>query len=209
MALGTYGELQAAIAAWLARPGDPALVPFVADFVRLAEARINRELRARTMQQRTTLLIEGGAIALPAEFLELRTLRLEGDWAGGLELVSSEQLERLRSGWRGGRPRWFALMGGEIRVAPIPDGPYTVELSYWERIPPLTAADQSNWLLEQAPDVYLYGALMEATAFIGNDERLPLWSAAYERAVTALQTADDRATWSGSTPRARPDTARG
>ena len=44
MALGTYSELQSAVANWLARPGDATLVPFIPDFVRLAEARLARAL---------------------------------------------------------------------------------------------------------------------------------------------------------------------
>ena len=41
----------------------------------------------------------------------------------------------------------------------------TVELVYFARIPALTAAQPVNWLITKAPDVYLYGVLLEAMLF--------------------------------------------
>jgi hypothetical protein len=208
MALGTYSELQAAVASWLARPGDPTLVPFIPDFVRLAEARLNRDLRLRGMQHRATAEAESAFLALPDDFLEMRNLQLDTDPATRLELMSPEQMDTLGAGSRRGRPRWYSVVGSEIQLAPAPDGPYTVEMIYWSRVPPLTLAEPVNWLLAEAPDVYLYAALIEAMAFIGNDERLPLWGAAYDRAALTLQSTHDRSTWSGSTPQVRADTGR-
>lgn len=208
MALATYSELQAAVANWLARPGDPTLTPFIPDFIRLAEARIARNLRIRAMEQRATTEIESAFVALPERFLEMRHLQLHTSPVTRLELVSPEQMDALGVGSRVGRPRWYCILGPEIRLAPAPDGPYTAEMTYWGQLAPLSVAQPSNWLLENAPDVYLYAALLEATAFIGHDERAPLWLAAYDRAVAALQASEDRGTWSGSLPQTRADSGR-
>jgi hypothetical protein len=205
MALGTYSELQSAVANWLARPGDATLVPFIPDFVRLAEARISRDLRIRAMESRATTEIDGAFLALPAGFIEMRNLQLNTDPVTRLELVSPEQIDSLRGGSQARRPRWYCVVGGEIQLAPVPDAAYQAEMAYWRRFEPLDIAHPTNWLLENAPDVYLYASLIEATAFIGNDERIGLWSAGYDRAVMALQTTDDRGTWSGSVPRIRSD----
>lgn len=207
MALGTYSELQAAAASWLARPGDPTLTPSIPDFVRLAEARIHRDLRLRAMEARATAEIDSAHVALPEGFLEMRSFRLNTDPATRLELLSPEEMDRAGLASRSGRPRWYSVLGGEIRLAPAPDAPYVAEMTYWKRFAPLGIAEPTNWLLENAPDVYLYATLMEATAFIGNDERLPLWTAAYDRAVAALQASDDRGTWSGALPQVRGDSA--
>lgn len=208
MALGTYGELQSAVGNWLARPGDPTLAPFVPDFIRLAEARIARDLRIRAMEQRATAEIVSAYVALPERFLEMRNLQLDTDPVTRLELMSPEQIDAQRIGPRNGRPRWYCVLGDEIQLAPAPDGPYVAEMTYWRQLEPLSPAEPSNWLLANAPDVYLYAALLEATAFIGNDERIPLWTAAYDRAVTQLQASDDRGTWSGSVPQIRADVGR-
>lgn len=208
MALGTYGELQAAVANWLARSGDATLTPFIPDFVRLAEARINRDLRVRAMERRATAETAGAYLALPDGFLEMRNLQLNTDPVTRLELVSPEQIDSLRGGWGSGRPRRYCILGGEVQLAPAPDSAYEVEMAYWREVPPLSVAEPTNWVLNSAPDIYLYAALIEATAFIGNDERLTLWTAGYDRAVAALQAADDRGTWSGSVPQVRADAGR-
>lgn len=205
MALGTYSELQSAVANWLARPGDATLVPFIPDFVRLAEARIGRDLRIRAMEQRATVEVDGAFLALPTGFLEMRNLQLNTDPVTRLVLMAPEQIDSLRGGSRAGRPRWYCVLGGEIQLAPAPDTAYQAEMAYWRRFEPLSIAQPVNRLLESAPDIYLYASLIEATAFIGNDERIALWNAGYDRAVLALQAADDRGTWSGSAPRIRSD----
>ncbi len=205
MALGTYSELQSAVANWLARPGDATLTPFIPDFVRLAEARIGRDLRIRAMEQRATAEIDGAFLALPAGFAGMRNLQLNTDPVTRLELMSPEQIDSLQGSSRAGRPRWYCVLAGQIQLAPAPDGAYQAEMTYWRQFEPLGVSQPSNWLQEHAPDIYLYASLIEATAFIGNDERLGLWAAGYDRAVAALQAADDRGTWSGSTPRIRSD----
>jgi hypothetical protein len=209
MALGTYSELQSAVGSWLARPGDPTLSPFIPDFVRLAEARFGRDLRVRGMEQRATAEVDAAYLALPERFLEMRNFQLNTDPVTRLELMSPEQIDSLRVGSRSGRPRWYCVLGTEIQLAPAPDGLYIAEMTYWQQLAPLSLAAPSNWLLANAPDVYLYAALIEATAFIGNDERLPLWTAAYDRAVMAFQASDSRGSWSGSVPQVRTDAGRG
>jgi len=49
---------------------------------------------------------------------------------------------------------------------------------------------QSNWLTEYAPDVLLYASLLEATPFLKDDERVPVWSEMYNRAAQALSGQD-------------------
>ncbi|MGH6961377.1 MAG: phage adaptor protein, partial [Dongiaceae bacterium] len=117
-----------------------------------------------------------------------------------LELVSPELIDLLRAGSTTGRPRLFAVVNDEIQLAPGPDAPYTAEIDYWQRFEPLSGTATTNWLLANAPDVYLFGALTEAAAYLGDDEHLAQWDARYRAAVRQLQDADDRGKWSGATP---------
>jgi hypothetical protein len=61
---------------------------------------------------------------------------------------------------------------------------------YFKTIPSLSDAVPSNWLLEDHPDVYLYGTLVEASLYLMDDERLPGWSQALEEAVQEIKEAD-------------------
>ena len=56
----------------------------------------------------------------------------------------------------------------------------------------------SNWLLANEPDVYLFGSLAEAAAYLGDDAHWPQWEQRYQLAIQQLQNADDRSRWSAA-----------
>lgn len=102
-----------------------------------------------------------------------------------------------------------------LHLGPTPDAAYTLRVLYYARIPPLmtdTAPErtyESNWLLELAPELYLYGALLEAEPFLHNDKRVGLWQERFDRAVAAHSNNSERAKWSGGTLRVRSDAVAG
>src|SRR4051812_14862616 len=69
MAITTYAELQAAAANWLVRGDLTARIP---EFIALAEARLNRVLRARLAESEAALTASVGSrsVPLPAGFAE-------------------------------------------------------------------------------------------------------------------------------------------
>ena len=206
MALGNYTDLKAAIADWLDRSDLTDRIP---DFIALAEARLNRELRIRAMENRATMTTTAGQryFALPARYLQMRNFQINTNPITPLEYITPEMLDRLYGANTTSKPRAYSLIGEEIQLAPIPDTEYTVEMAYYEKFSPLGDGTggtvTSNWLTENAPDVLLYGALVEAEPFIRNDERIQLWLTAYKEAIDKIQKADDRDRHSGSTMRVR------
>lgn len=74
--------------------------------------------------------------------------------------------------------------------APTPATTAELEILYYEQ-PRLLGEDfQTNWLTDYAPDVLLYAALLEATPFLKNDERIPTWQQYYDRAVQSISNED-------------------
>jgi len=67
-------------------------------------------------------------------------------------------------------------------MRPVPAAIYNLSLLY-VGMPVALSTTPSNWLLTAFPNVYLYGALKQASAFAMQDERIPLWEAAYAQAV--------------------------
>src|SRR5262245_12086927 len=161
MALTSYGELQAAIGNWLGRPGDGLISAVVPDWIALCEARFNRELRLRAMETRATATLQDRFVALPAGFVEMRSLRLNTNPPQILDLVAPEFIARARAGAASGRPRLYAIIDGELELAPAPDAAYEAEMIYWKRFDALSGTTTSNWLLANAPDIYLFGSLTE------------------------------------------------
>jgi len=206
MALGTFTELKDAIADWLDRSDLTARIP---DFITLAEARLNRDLRIRPMEVRSSMETTSGQryFNLPGGYIQMRNIQINTNPITPLEYITPEMLDRLYGSNSTGKPRAYTLIGDEIQLAPIPDSDYTLEMAFYEKFTPLgdgTAGTvTSNWLTTNAPDVLLYGALLEAEPFIKNDERIRLWLSAYEGAVKKIQDADARDRHSGSAMRIR------
>ena len=206
MALGTFTEVKDAIADWLDRSDLTARIP---DFIALAEARFNRDLRIRPMEVRSSMETTAGQryFNLPGGYLQMRNMQINSNPITPLEYITPEMLDRLYGSDTTGKPKAYTLIGDEIQLAPIPDSDYTVEMAFYEKFTPLgdgtSGTVTSNWLTTNAPDVLLYGALLEAEPFIKNDERIALWLNAYNGAVKKIQDADARDRHSGSAMRIR------
>lgn len=191
MSIG-FGTLKADVAAWLNRADLTAQIPA---FVRLAEARFNRTLRVTAMMESTQTEANSSAIPLPDDWLESRDVQLDG---APVRYVTPEEASRLRFNSLATGELFFTLLDDTIELIPVPTAG-TLTMAYYARIPPLSDSASSNWLLENHYDAYLYGSLMHSAPFLLEDERVPLWKAALDAALTEIQEADNRARHSGAT----------
>jgi len=82
-----------------------------------------------------------------------------------------------------GNPRFFAVVGRDILVTPSPSGALSLDMDYYAKIPALGGAVTTNWLLEEAPHVYLYTALLHATPFLMDDARYAVFQNAVSQQV--------------------------
>jgi len=188
-----YASLQAAVTEYLARDQDATLIARIPTFIQLAEAKFNRQLFVRQMEQRATALADTGSsepefISLPVDFQSMRRVRLSSVTGKPcLEFKSGTQMDEYRFVIRdiAARPRYFTVFGDEIELAPTPDRNYTIEMVYRQNIPPL-APNATNWLLTLAPDLYLYGALLESAPYIKEDDRIQTWGLGFTTALNDL-----------------------
>lgn len=205
MSITTYSELQASVASWLHRTDLTALIP---DFITLAEQRMNGDLDSRSMEVRTTLTctadgtLNARLVALPTDMLEMRRLLVvDTDPARVLEYKSPDQLVAdnlyLLSA---AKPDSFTVVGTNIELSPPPDSAYPLELVYKQRIPALSNSNTTNWVLTQNPSIYLWGALLAASPFTQDDERMPIYERKYQEAKETINSID---WYSGSTLRVR------
>jgi hypothetical protein len=188
-----YTSLQTAVTEYLARDQDAILIARIPSFIQLAEAKFNRQLFVRQMEQRSTAVVnlasrEPEFISLPFDFQSMRRVRLSSV-AGkpSLEFRSGTQMDEYRFATAdvAAQPRYFTVFGEELELAPTPDAAYTVEMIYRQNIPAL-ASNASNWLLAMAPDLYLYGALMETAPYIKEDGRIQTWGLGFTSALNDL-----------------------
>ena len=74
-------------------------------------------------------------------------------------------------------------------IAPTPDQDYAFETIYYERIEPLSSANQTNWLTRNAPNAVLYGTLLQAMPYLKNDQR-QIFQQKYTEAMQVLKAED-------------------
>ena len=190
-----YTSLQAAGVEYLARDQDTTLVARIPTFIQLTEAKLNRELFVRQMEQRSTTTIdittsEPEFISLPTDFQSMRRVRLSSvEGKPCLEFKSGTQLDEFRFSTSNvaNQPRYFTIFGDEIELAPTPDADYTIEMVYRKNIPAL-ASNSTNWLLDLAPDLYLYGLLLETAPYIKEDARIQTWGLGFKTALDGINS---------------------
>ena len=81
-------------------------------------------------------------------------------------------------------------MGDNILFGPTPDDGYGYSMTYYKSFDALADNAQTNWLILNAPDLYLYGTLLQAEPFLMNDERVPLWERGVRQVINDLQQQD-------------------
>ena len=188
MALDTYANLQTAIITWAMRTGDTEFTSAVVDFITLAEARMNRTLRISDMETTTTLTPTANVCTLPADYLELRNATAITSPRVPMFQITRDDLTEAETGASAADPRFYTLRGLSLKL--VPSGTHTVFVEYYKKIPALTGGSPTNFLLTKAPEIYLFGSLLEAAPFMMDDPRLAVWGQMYERAVAALVAAD-------------------
>ena len=184
MAITTYAELKTAIADWLNRADLDQKIP---DFIRLAESTLNDVLRQADMvAQSTGITIASGRAALPADALEVVYAQVASTEDEPLEQISPQQLTMLRRTRTrdAANPRFFAIIGRQIVVTPTPSSG-SLDIDYYQRIPALTDSNTTNWLLDDAPHVYLYTSLLHATPFLMDDARYQVFQNTVSQQVMA------------------------
>jgi len=201
MTITSYATLKSAIADWLLRDDLTAVIP---SFIALAEAKFNRRIRDYRMMKRATATLDAGYAAVPGDWLQNVRFQLNTSPITTLEYVTPDQAAEEATVYTGtGKAKFFTMIGKQFQLVPAPSEELTGELTYYAKIPALSDSTTTNWLLEVAPDAYLYGALMEAAPYLDDQEKLSTWGSLLEQAMQAIRTEGDRASVGSSSLRMR------
>lgn len=123
-----YAGLKTAINNWAERSYDDTQLD---EFIDLAEAAIRRRLVG--YQREVTASLTAGTdsyINLPTDFLGLRAI------------------------YDGETPYKWAISGSKIYV--VDGASRTLDVTYYAKLPALSDSNTTNWLIDEAPDAYLF-----------------------------------------------------
>lgn len=193
MALANYTDLQSTVADYLNRADLTSVIP---TFITLAEAKFNRELRTRDMLTRAEAVTTNEFVAMPADFLEDYSLELNMANIGpqqSLQFVGPLEAKVLKANKITGLVRYYTIIDGAFELLPAPAGSTDLLLTYYAKIPNLSGSNPTNWLFNKSPDLYLYSTMLEAAPYLKDDERLPVWAAARQQVMDAMNEESERA----------------
>lgn len=177
---------------------DPVVYEQIPRLINLAERRIARELKIQGFINVVTgtLTIGQSVYSKPDRWRDTVSMNIgTGAQNNTRKVLFSRAYEYALSYWpdrsQTEQPIFYSDYDYDHwLIAPTPDAEYPFEILYYEIPPLLDDTIQTNWLTEYAPQLLLYGTLLEATPFLKNDERIPVWQSMYDRAAAMLNGED-------------------
>ncbi len=154
-------------------------------------------LRIRGMETSADVTISAQTAALPTGWLAPRRFYVNSNPIGELEYVAPDLFWRTYISSTSAQPRRYTIEGENFVFGPSPDSTYTGKVLYYKKFTALAADGDTNWLLTNAPGVYLHGALAEAHFFVRNSEKALEELNLYCGLVNALNSADKSDRYSG------------
>lgn len=169
--MSTYFELQASIIDVL---GDRTLNTGDAQkFIALAEPKLERDLLSpnygggvprQMMATVSGTVAAGNEYALPTDYIAARSVKVNDQ---RVRYSSPELLNRNAQGIENS----------------------SVVVDYYQRLPVLTNQNISNWLLDAAYDLYMWGAALQYAAWGQEQDTVKIWGDYYNDAMATVKAA--------------------
>lgn len=168
-------------------------------FVQAAEKQINGWIRSReNFTVGATLTFSNGYAPLPADFLELKTL-WDATNRYPLAGVDGRQLIQGTNDIYS-----FTISGTNVYIDGLTG---TRLMDYYAALPTLTASPTtSNWLLQAAPNLYLYAVCREAAKWLKNADLVAASQKLYDAEVLDQNRTNARARYGNTSLRMRAPT---
>lgn len=218
MSIVDYTTLTAAVKDWANRL-DSSVSARVPDFIRLGEDRIWRTnpgddghagvIRSQWDITRVTLTIIAGQnwVALPADWLEFERITLPGTPTtnnGNLvEYMPPDMLEDLPAP---GNANVYSIEGGRLLYGMVQaaGSGLNQDLTVKYHAHPGYLVDAATtWLLQKAPSIYLYAALVEAAIYIKKPDKVGEYGALLDQAISGFKSTERASLINGSRMRYR------
>lgn len=186
----SYTTLQTAIGDWLARSN---LTTFIPSFIQNWEEDFYRQPKnfGRWMETDLNVTIASSVATVPSDYLGLKYAYVNGSPSSRLDRMSLNQtLGRYPRGGAPALPQLITRGGANFLFGPEPDSNYNIKGWYWAKPTNIrtSATDASaHYLIVNAPDICIYGALLAAVPFIKDDARIPIWQGMHDGALKSYR----------------------
>ena len=142
-----------------------------------------------------TLTINNPFLPLPGDWEATRYIQLIDGSNNRTFLIQKDisfmnEFAPNRTSTGAGTPKYYAVYDDDTHMlAPTPNAALTVELAYTYKPPVLSSTTTSNWVSQNAPNVLLYGCVLEALGYLkGPADMIQYYDKMYNQSVQALAT---------------------
>jgi len=193
MAITDFASLKTALTDHMAR-SDLAtvadeLVSFATDYFNYGgDPLTDPPLRCRDMEEVASLTPASGVCALPADYLQYRRVVEEMATRKPLSYIAPSSAEIMYPSRYAGTARHFTIIGGDLYVFPLATN--DIELTYYQKIPHLSDANTTNWLLTKHPQIYLRACMVMACVYIKDMQQAEANRALLRPLVSGLSGSD-------------------
>lgn len=168
-------------------------------FNKLCEAEIRRKVRVRQMETTDTSFSQSTqSTSLPSRFIAMRSVSLDETGNRNLDYLTPQRLRSSRVWDETGNPKAYTIEGDNLVVAPFTA--CTLHLVYYAMFAALSGDSDTNWLLANAYDVYLYGNLKHAAIWALDPQAASGYDAMFKEAIASVNREHRWARISGSAP---------
>ena len=172
-------------------------------FMRVTEARVNRVLMTLDMSNRAKTPMDANTeyYSLPTNYSVMRSIKVINNTNSASRVtllqVNPEQMANLVNNGETQFP-CYTIISGNIHVQPFYDSDHSLEIDYFQTLPPLSSSVTTNWLSDSNPDAYVFGLLVEINSFVKDGEATALWDGRFQQAMSEITLNDAKSTWSGT-----------
>lgn len=194
-----YAGLVAAVQNWGAR-SDAVIVSEIPNFIAFATDMFNNgmpertiaPLRVREMIATDDITMTDGVGSLPADYLQYVTAQSMASTPRALS-YSTGSYSNVAYDNSAGLSNIFSIVGSSVNVFPLSGS--DLRLVYYAKIPTLTDAVTTNWLIEKMPSLYLHASLLQLALFTMNDTLLAREVALVASMIDGLNITDMLSTY--------------
>ncbi len=211
----TYAELKTAIQDF-AENTETTFVTNLPVFIRSAEDRVFTlvDLELFRKNANANLTIGSEYLSVPSDYLASFSLQITTTGSKSfldfkdVNFVQQYAIDKNANG----TPKYYGIFDvNNFIVSPTPDVAYTTELHYYYRPTSLTAGVDSGttWLSTNAPNVLLYGSLVEAYTYMkGEGDMMQLYEQRFAQEIQRLKDLAEARENSDAYRRGLPDRPR-
>lgn len=130
-----------------------------------------------------------GSVPFPSRFLAVRRMYLDGD-SKRLDYMTPEMFWTRWGAGETSRPQIYTVEGEHFIFQPQSDSSYFGKILYYRRFAALSADADTNWIIDNASGLLLYGTLVEMATFASDGPKVLLWTAMYKALLDSVHEAD-------------------